>query len=439
MTRRRSVVAIVGKTNSGKSTLFNRIIRSRSAITHPAPGVTRDRMEEPALWNGVEFTLIDTGGFAFGKNDPLQEEITERVGRTARESDVVIFLADVGTGPTSEDEMLLRALRGVREKILLAVNKVDSDRDGWETADFYRFGFDTLYPISALHGTGVGDLLDEVVNRLPRRPASERESPLRIAIVGKPNVGKSSIVNALAGEERNIVSEEPGTTRDSVNLRIKYHGRDLMLIDTAGIKRRSRTERGLDSISSLKSLKSIQFADVVVVVLDAGGEITRQDTRIAGEAHKARKGVVLLLNKWDLADREKGAYERHLAEVRRSMQFLSYAPVLTTSALTGLRIHRIFPLCVKIEGERAKRIGTSDLNRLIERLAGENPPRFHKGGTGKMYYMTQTGIKPPTFTLFVNKASYFHRSYVRYINNHVRKMFTFEGTAITISLRSKKR
>ena len=436
---KRSRVAIVGKPNSGKSTLFNRIIGSRSAITHPAPGVTRDRMEEQAEWNGVAFTLIDTGGFAFDRDDPLQTEITERVTRTASEADVVIFLTDVDTGPTREDETLLRALRRIKERILLAVNKVDSEADRWNTSDFYRLGFDNLYPVSALHGTGVGDLLDEVVDRLPKRPARKEEAPVKIAIVGTPNVGKSSLVNALVGEERNIVSEEPGTTRDAVNLRIRYHGTELLLIDTAGIKRRSRTERGLGSISSLKSLKSIRNADIVLLMLDASRDITRQDTRIGGEAHKARKGVVILLNKWDLVQRETGAYERFVADVRESMQFLSYAPVLAISALDGLRVSKIFPLCLDIDGERKKKIPTSELNRLIEQLVRDNPPRFHKGGTGKMYYMTQTGIEPPTFTLFVNKAAYFHRSYVRYINNRVRKMFTFAGTAITISLRSKKR
>ena len=348
--KRRSVVAIVGKPNSGKSTLFNRIIGSRTAITHPAPGVTRDRMEEAATWNGVEFTLIDTGGFAFDKDDPLQSEITERVAKTAREADLVIFLVDVTTGPTREDESLLRTLRDIRDRMLLAVNKADRDRDGWDTADFYRLGFDRLYPVSAIHGRGVGDLLDDVVARLPRRPIQQEESPLRIAIVGKPNVGKSSLVNALVGEDRNIVSEEPGTTRDAVNLRIRYHGRDLVLIDTAGIKRRSRTEKGLGSISSLMSLKSIRHADIVLVVLDASGEITRQDTRIAGETHKARKGVVILLNKWDIVERETGAFERHLEEAREAMKFISYAPVLTVSALTGLRLGKIFPLCLKIEG-----------------------------------------------------------------------------------------
>ena len=361
------------------------------------------------------------------------------MGRTAREADLVIFLADVTTGPTREDETLLKALRDIREKMLLAVNKVDSDREGWDTADFYRLGFERLYPVSALHGRGVGDLLDDVVGRLPRRPVLREESPLRIAIVGKPNVGKSSLVNALVGEERNIVSEEPGTTRDAVNLRIRYHGRDIVLIDTAGIKRRSRTERGLGSISSLMSLKSIRHADIVLMMSDASGEITRQDVRIAGETHKARKGVVLLLNKWDIVERETGAFERHVEELRRAMKFLSYAPVLAVSALTGLRLGKIFPLCLKIEGERSKKVATRELNMLVERAAEENPPRFHKGGTGKMYYMTQTGVKPPTFTLFVNKAAYFHRSYVRYLNNRLRKMFTFEGTAITISLRSKKR
>jgi GTP-binding protein len=437
--KRPSLVAIVGKPNSGKSTLFNRITGSRSAITHSLPGVTRDAMEEPVVWNGVEFTLVDTGGFAPAAEHSLQREISERVEKKALEADVVIFVADIDSGPTTEDENLLKALRRVHAKIILAVNKVESEQDRWSAAEFHRLGFKDIHQISALHGVGIGDLLDDVVGRLPRRSQPRTESPLRIAIVGKPNVGKSSLVNSLVGEERNIVSEEPGTTRDAVNLRLKYHGRDLVLVDTAGIKRRSRTERGLASISSLKSLESIRFADVVLLMLDASEEITRQDTRIGGEAHKARKGVVVLLNKWDLIAKERSTYERYLEKVRESMQFLSYAPVLTVSALTGLRLDRIFPLCIKIEAERRKRIPTHMLNDLVERLAEENPPRFYKGGTGRMYYMTQTGINPPSFTLFVNKAAYFHRSYVRYINNRVRKMFTFEGTAITISLRSKKR
>jgi GTP-binding protein len=437
--KRPSLVAIVGKPNSGKSTLFNRITGSRSAITHALPGVTRDTMEEPVVWNGVEFILVDTGGFATVKKDRLQKEISHRVEKKAFEADVVIFVADVDTGPTAEDENLLKALRRIHGKIILAVNKVESEQDGWSAAEFHRLGFTNIHAISALHGVGIGDLLDDVVNRLPRHARPREESPLRMAIVGKPNVGKSSLVNSLVGEERNIVSEEPGTTRDAVNLRLRYHGRDLILVDTAGIKRRSRTERGLGSISSLKSLESIRICDVVLLMLDASEEISRQDTRIGGEAHKARKGVVILLNKWDLVGKERTTYDRYLERVRESMPFLAYAPLLTISALTGLRLNKIFPLCVRIAGERLKRIPTHMLNDLVERIIDENPPRFYKGGVGKMYYITQTGVNPPSFTLFVNKASYFHRSYVRYINNRVRKLFTFEGTAITISLRSKKR
>ena len=437
--KRRSTVAIVGKPNSGKSTLFNRITGSRMAITHASPGVTRDRMEESVVWNGIEFTLIDTGGFAVGTEDPLQMEITARVKSTASEADVVLFIADIDTGPTTEDEYLLKALRELREKVILVVNKVENDQDRWSSAEFHKFGFEGMFTISALHGMGVGDLLDEIVERLPKRPQPKEVPALKIAIVGKPNVGKSSLVNSLVGEERNIVSEEPGTTRDAVNLRLRYHGHELLIIDTAGIKRRSQTEKGLGVISSLKSLKSVRDADIVLIMLDSSSDISRQDTRIAGEVHKARKGAVILLNKWDLIEDRENAYEERVKHVHESIRFLSYAPVLTISALDGTRVNKLFPLCLKIEEERKKRIPTHELNELVERIADKNPPRFHGGGTGKMYYMTQTGVKPPTFTLFVNKAAYFHRSYVRYINNQVRKMFTFEGTAVKIALRSKKR
>lgn len=436
--KRRSTVAIVGKPNSGKSTLFNRITRSRMAITHASPGVTRDRMEESVVWNGVEFTLVDTGGFAVGTEDPLQIEITERVKATAREADVVLFIADIDTGPTVEDEYLLKALRDLRDKMILVVNKVESDQDRWSSAEFHKLGLERMFTVSALHGTGVGDLLDEIIERLPKRPQPKDVPALRIAIVGKPNVGKSSLVNSLVGEQRNIVSEEPGTTRDAVNLRLRYHGHELLIIDTAGIKRRSRTERGLGAISSLKSIQSVRSADIALAMLDSTTEISRQDTRIAGEIHKARKGAVILLNKWDLVEERETAYDEKLRHVRESIRFLSYAPILTISALDGTRVDRIFPLCLRIEEERTKRIPTHKLNELIERISAENPPRFHGGGTGKMYYMTQTGVRPPTFTLFVNKAAYFHRSYVRYINNQVRNMFTFEGTAVKIALRSKK-
>ncbi len=437
--KRPSLVAIIGKPNSGKSTLFNRIVGGRKAITFATPGVTRDRMEEQVTWNGVEFTLVDTGGFILDHEDPLQRQIIKNIKKAADQSGVIVFLVDVDTGITADDENLLRELRADGDKMILTVNKVESEEDGWNIHEFHKLGFDSLHAISALHGKGVGELLDEIVSRLPRKPAPKERDALKVAIVGKPNVGKSSLVNALAGEERHIVAEEPGTTRDSINIRVKYRGKDVIFIDTAGIKRRSQTKGGLQIISSLKSLKSIKAADIVLMLVDASSEISRQDTRIAAEGHRARKGMVLLLNKWDLIDKKRDTIGEYVKRVRDGMPFLTYAPIMTVSALTGLRIEKLIPLCFTIQAQRCKKVETKDLNRLIERIISAQPPKFYRGGTGKIYYATQTGIKPPTFTLFVNNSLYFPRSYRRYINNQIRKLFTFEGTAVRITLKSKRR
>jgi GTP-binding protein len=437
--KRMALVAIVGKPNSGKSTLFNRIIKRRKAIAHATRGVTRDAVEEKVVWSGVEFILVDTGGFSLGKRDHLDDEVRERVQRAAAEAAVIIFVADVDTGPTDEDDALLRDLRRERGKMVLAVNKVENDADRWSVHEFHRLGFKDVHEVSALHGRGIGELLDDVVARLPRKPASREAEPLAIAIVGRPNVGKSSLVNALVGEDRNIVAEKPGTTRDSIHILVRRHGREFMLVDTAGVKRRSRTEKGLAAITSFKSLASARSADIVLFMLDASCPISRQDARVASEGHRARKGMIILINKWDLVEKDSTTADRHIAMVREAMPFLSYAPIITVSALTGLRVEKILPFTVRIQEEREKRIATSELNRCIESILETNPPSYYSGGSGKIYYATQTGTKPPTFTLFVNKASYFPRSYTRYINNQMRKRFTFEGTAITISLKSKER
>lgn len=437
--KRLPVVAIVGKPNAGKSTFFNRVVKRRAAIAHATAGVTRDTVEGRVTWNGVAFNLVDTGGFEFGARDPISRGVRERVFATAREAAVILFIADVDTGPTDEDETLLRALREERGKMLLVVNKVENDADRWSAHDFHRFGIEEMFLVSALHGGGTGEILDAVVARLPRAAGKAPAEPVGIAVVGKPNVGKSSIVNAIIGEERNIVTAIPGTTRDSVSILVKREGKEYVLIDTAGVKRRARTARGLDSIASFRSLASARGADVVLVVVDASMPISRQDVRVASEGHRARTGVIVLLNKWDLVEKDSKTADAFVRSVRESMAFLFYAPVLTISALTGLRVDRILPLASRIAKARETRIATGPLNRAMEELIASNPPGYYAGGAGKIYYATQTGVKPPSFTLFVNKAAYFPRSYIRYVNNQLRKNFTFEGTAVTISLKSKER
>jgi len=430
-------VVIVGKPNSGKSTLFNRMIGSRKAITHRSPGVTRDFIESTVNWNGVRFRLVDTGGFDISIKDHLNLEIKKRIKELASHSGVIIFLVDVDTGPTNDDVALLKELRDVRDRIILVVNKVESLADEINSNEFYKLGFEKIKLVSALHGNGVGDLLDDIVELLPKREAVEEEEEIRVAVIGKPNVGKSSIVNAIAGEERNIVSSTPGTTRDVVDVRLRRYGKVFVLLDTAGIRRRSRTKDTIDKISSIKGLESVEEADVVLSVLDATREISRQDVRLASQGHRARKGVIVLLNKWDLVKDRKN-FEKYVGRVYDSMPFLSYAPVIAVSALKGIRIQKILTKVIEVREARRKRISTSELNRAVEVMVEENPPKFYQGGTGKIYYATQTGIDPPTFTFFVNRSSYFPRSYIRYLNNQLRKLFTFEGTAIKISLRSKR-
>jgi GTP-binding protein len=432
-------VAIIGKPNAGKSTLFNRIVHRRKSIMHATRGVTRDAVEERVEWNGVPFVLVDTGGFVTGAKDRLSADIHARIKSFAREAAVIIFVVDVDTGVTVEDESLMRDLQRERDKMILVVNKVENDADRWNVHEFHQLGIAGMHTVSAIHGSGIGEILDDVVARLPQRTIVEEDNPLTIAIVGKPNVGKSSLINTLVGRDRNIVSEKPGTTRDSVNVLVRRHGREFILVDTAGVKRRARTAKGLDAITSHLSLASARHADIVAVMIDATEPISRQDVRVASEGHRARKGMMVLINKWDLIEKDTGTADRFVESIRGSMPFLSYAPVLTVSALTGLRVEKIFPLALSIEKARERTITTSRLNKTIERIVAKNPPSHHAGGSGKIYYATQTRTKPPTFTLFVNKASYFPRSYIRYLNNEVRKLFTFEGTTITISLKSKER
>ncbi|MBD3178880.1 MAG: ribosome biogenesis GTPase Der [Candidatus Latescibacteria bacterium] len=434
-------VVIVGKPNSGKSTLFNRIVGKREAITHSTPGVTRDTIEEIVSWSGSRFKIIDTGGFCFSRGNYLNEEITRRVLDCSRAADLIIFLVDGLTGLTGEDQSLFKNIRRMHDKIVCAVNKIDNEKSRLNISEFYSLGVEKLFPVSAIQGVGIGDLLDEVVSRLPssRPPVKEKRKSLNIAIIGKPNVGKSSILNRLIGDQRNIVAETPGTTRDSINLHMKYHGKDVVIVDTAGIKKKYKKERGLEGLTTMKSLRSAENADVVLAVIDASRyRITRQDMRVISIGHKSRKGMVILFNKWDLVDTGEFSFGDFKKIVYDSLPFVTYAPMLTVSAESGKRLGRIIPLCFRIQEERTKRIPTPVLNNELQRITAQNPPSFYRGGTGKIFYGTQIDIEPPTFKLFVNNSSYFPRSYRRYINNQLRKVFTFEGTAVRLLFVSRE-
>jgi GTP-binding protein len=433
------LVAVVGRPNVGKSTLFNRICGGRAAVVHEESGVTRDRHIRPAEWSGRHFTLADTGGIVpFEEGAPFEQRISEVARHTVEMADAVLFLVDAKVGITAHDEALARELRRVRKQVHVVANKADKDAERLAAADFYRLGLGEPHAVSALHGRGVGDLLDALIADLPLgRP--EPEADLRIALVGRPNVGKSSLVNTLTGQEASLVSDVPGTTRDAVDTRLRWQGRSLLLVDTAGIRRRFKHEKGVEYFSVLRSIQAIQRCDVAVLLLDATEGIVAQDARVAGEIHDAGRGVVIAVNKWDAIEKDTMTYKRFEEEVRDDLAFLSYAPVVTISARERTRTGRILELAWEVGATRQKTVETSTLNDIIEAAKRRNPPPMYNRGTGKIYYGTQTGTAPPTFTLFVNRTAYFPRHYLRYLNNRIREAVGYSGTRIRLVLKDKKR
>jgi GTP-binding protein len=424
----------------GKSTLFNRITGKRRAIVHPQSGVTRDVQRIDAEWAGVRFELIDTGGLFSGLDDELIQAVEARALDEALGSDVMILVTDAQSGVAPSDIDVANQMREVDATVVVAVNKCEKLVLQHAAAEFFRLGFEQVYPISALHGQGVGDLLDEVVKGIPEGAAQRAGDELRLALVGRPNVGKSSLVNALVGSDANIVDSRPGTTRDSVDLRIRWHSHELTLVDTAGIRRRSRSRDGLTSITALKSIDTISRADIVVVLLDASQEIANQDVKVASYAHKAGKGLVFCVNKWDLiedkTDRSVPEFERR---IRRSFRFASYAPVLFVSALTHQRVNRVLEMAWKIGKTREERVGTSELNRFVDEVVKRRGVPPYGGGQGKIYYATQVSVGPPTFVLFVNRRAFFDRSYLRYVNNQLRRRYPYAGTVIRVKLTERER
>jgi GTP-binding protein len=432
------VVAIVGRPNVGKSALFNRILGRNLAIVEDMPGVTRDRNYADAEWDGKLFHLVDTGGFEPESEDPMFMKIRDQTTLAIEEADYIIFLMDGQEGLLPADLEVAQRLRAAGKPVIYAINKVDGPRHEGLLPDFYRLGVDTLIPLSALHSSGFTDLMDELAKILPDSPAipeseegTARVAP-RIAIIGRPNVGKSSFVNALMGEDRMIVSAVSGTTRDAVDSLYRYYGREYVLVDTAGIRSRGRISQGVEKFSVMRAMKGVDRCDVALVLLDAAEGVTEQDERIVGIAHEEGKGIIIILNKWDLVQDKEEAYKKFIEDVKQRLKFADYAPVLTLSALTRQRITKVFDEIDRIVAEREKRVPTAELNRVFERLTSRHEPPMYRSRRVKYFYVTQVAVKPPTFVVFVNYPEGVHFSYIRYIENNLRQAFGFHGSPIRI-------
>jgi GTPase len=464
------LVAIVGRPNVGKSTFFNRMIGERVAIVEDMPGTTRDRIYGDTDWNGREFTLIDTGGLELGSDIPIGQiglngqpgDITKRVRAQAElaieEADVIIFMVDAQAGITAADEEVADLLRRTQKPVILTANKSDNVKLRQDVVEFYALGIGEPITISSTQGTGTGDLLDLVVDALPSEQESlegeEEEDITRIAIVGRPNVGKSSLLNAILGYQRTIVSDVPGTTRDAIDIEFTYKDKKIVLIDTAGIRRRGRVGPGVEKYSVLRSSRAIDRCDVALLVIDASEGLAAQDTHIAGEIQEKAKGVVVIVNKWDLAqiqrrEEREGNFphpddmiesaERYRKIIAEDLKFIPYAPTVFTSAKTGYHVQSFLDMVLNIAEMRYLRIPTAKLNEVVQEAVRRHHPTVFKGKVMKIYYATQTQVNPPTFVFFVNDPEALHFSYERYLENQLRYAFSFKGTGIRLQFRSRPR
>ena len=439
-------VVLVGRPNVGKSTLFNRVTGSRRAIVTPVPGTTRDVISLPAEWQGQGFTLVDTGGMFGHSEDPLHALVLEHGRRALTTADLVVFVTDGREGPVPGDEDIAGALREAGKPVVVAVNKTDDKRGRARVMEFYRFGFEPVVEIAAEHGDGVGDLLDEVVARIKAKPMPAGEAPaepdeLRVAIVGRPNVGKSSLVNRLLREERVLVSEMPGTTRDAVDTVLRWHRQTFRIVDTAGIRRPGRVARSgqVEAVSVLVARRAIERADVAVLVLDATEGATDQDAAIAGEAERAGCGVIIAANKWDLVKGRGADFSKQFdEEARRGLKFLEYAPILHLSALTGERTPKLLEMIDRVGEARRQRVSTGELNRFLAAVTAAHPPPSPGRTEVRILYATQSSVAPPSFVFFTNVATRFHFSYQRYLVNRLREAFGFAGTPIRLTVRRRR-
>jgi GTP-binding protein len=431
-------VAIVGRPNVGKSTLFNRIIGQRRAIVDDRPGVTRDRNFARTDWAGHAFWVVDTGGLEPDAGEVMAKSIRRQVQAAIEEADVILFVVDGITGPHPVDFRVAEVLRKADRPVLLAVNKMDRIPEDIGHHDFWQLGLDEPFPVTAMIGKGSGDLLDRLVARLPRRDEGDLdENALSVAVIGRPNVGKSSFINRLLGEERLVVSEVAGTTRDSIDTPMMYHDRQLIFVDTAGLRRQARIDRGLEYYSSLRTERAIERADVCVLLIEATQPVPVQDLRIAEKAWSAGCGLIVVANKWDLVEKETNTAVEYERALRARAPALATVPVLFSSALTGQRVHKVLDLVIEVAGNRSHRIATHDVVEVVKELAAKHPPPHHRGMPVRFMYATQAAIAPPTFVLFTNYPKAVPEHYVRYLRNGFRERWGFAGTPLRIRLRAR--
>ena len=433
------LVAIVGRPNVGKSMLFNKLTGKRLSIVEDTPGVTRDRLYAQAEWRGRTFDLVDTGGIEPGTDDQILSFMREQAEIAIASATVIVFVCDIRTGMTAADQDVAGMLQRSRKPVVLAVNKMDStghtDPDMYE---FYNLGLGDPMPVSAVHGHGTGDLLDACFEFFPPEDQEEEEDDVvKVAIIGKPNVGKSSLVNRILGQERVIVSDVAGTTRDAVDSYLEKDGQKYLIIDTAGMRKKSKVDDRVEKFSVLRATMAIERSDVGVIMIDAQEGVTEQDTKVAGLAHEAGKACVIVVNKWDAIEKDGKTMQRMEEDVRRDLSYMTYAPVLFISALTGQRVDRLFGLIDNVVNQAAMRIPTGVLNQVLNDAQARVQPPTDKGKRLKIYYMTQIGVKPPHFVIFCNDAKLFHFSYQRYLENQIRATFGLTGTPVRITIRQK--
>lgn len=431
------LVAIVGRPNVGKSTFFNRLTEQRQAIVHDQPGVTRDRVYGHVEWGGRTFSIVDTGGFVSNSEDRFEAAIREQVYIAIEEADLILFINDVTVGVTDLDQEMASVLRKSDRPVLIVGNKADNNERRWEANSLYELGFDHVYAVSAINGMGTGDLLDAVVAQLPAGEVEVEDDRPRFAIIGRPNVGKSSLTNALLGEERSIVTEIGGTTRDSVDAVLKYHGQEIVLVDTAGLRKRAKIKENVEFYSYLRTQRAIESCTTAVLLLDARDGLEAQDIKVLTQAESLKKGLVVAINKWDLIEKETNTALEYENLIRERLQTLDYVPIITISAVTKQRLYKLIDKALEVEAERHKRIPTSELNEWIGPVIARHNPPLYRNQRVKIKYVTQVRSAPPVFQFFTNHPKGIREAYRRYIENQLRREYGFEGVPLKLVFKKK--